>query len=261
MIRVINEGIRFNPKTNDFEFDFENNESSDLIEFVNPVLRSFDADDKTFWFGYEFSDTSTSDERKRFIYFLKGLTDRNVPELTLDRFLKRPLGELDKHIRTHSIDCFVCPRSGRSELVNKIIKAIGDVTSRDMKRCSIEAVKSIPSEINFDYERFDYEIENEYSKKQMLDYVNNVLMPKIHELDYFSLARDVRPKYRRFIMDYLNISEQDLNTAIKLEDARNVLVVDDILTTGNTIQELVRLIRKVNIDCNLYIYTLIGKSR
>lgn len=261
MLRVAIEGVSYNSDSDDFTFDFVDNDSKDLIEFVTPVLYTYDADDRTFWFGYEFSDTSTPNERAKFIHYIKGLTSKDISEVTLDRFLKRPLGELDKQIRTHSIDCFIYPRSGRSDLVNKMIKAIGDVTSRDMKRCSIEAIKSIPSEIKFDYDRFDSEIDDEYSKSQMLDYVDNVLLPKIHNLEYFSLARDVKPKYRRYIMDYLNISEQDLNTAVKLEAAENVLVVDDILTTGNTIQELVRLIRKVNTDCNIYIYTLIGRIK
>lgn len=261
MLRIINEGIKYNAEQDDFEFDFKNNDSSDIIEFVKPVLYTFDTDDKTFWFGYEFSDNSTPRERANFIHYIKGLNKNHADKVTMDRFIKRPLGELDKKIRTHSIDCFVCPKSGRSDLVNQIVKAIGDVTSRDIKRCSIEAIKSIPSEISFDYDRFDYEVTDEYAKKQMLDYVDNVLMPKIHNLDYFSLAKDVKPKYRPYIMNYLNISEQALDASIKLENAENVLIVDDILTTGNTVEELVRLIRKVNKDCNIYIYTLIGRSK
>ena len=145
MIKIINEGIKYNAETDDFEFDFDNNSPEDVIEFVKPVLYALDKDNKTFWFGYEFSENSTPRDRANFIHYIKGLNKNQISSVNMDRFLKRPLGELDKEIRTHDIDCFVCPKSGRSDLVDQIVKAIGDLTSRDIKRCSVESGRKLPS--------------------------------------------------------------------------------------------------------------------
>ena len=39
----------------------------------------------------------------------------------------------------------------------------------------------------------------------------------------------------------------------------NILVVDDINTTGSTLHEILRILGKVNSGANIYVYTLIGR--
>ena len=39
----------------------------------------------------------------------------------------------------------------------------------------------------------------------------------------------------------------------------NILVVDDINTTGSTLHEILRKLGQINQNCNIYVYTLIGK--
>ena len=52
----------------------------------------------------------------------------------------------------------------------------------------------------------------------------------------------------------------DIEKISKLQNGFNVLIVDDINTTGSTLQEILRQISILNPNCNIYIYTLIGKS-
>ena len=39
-----------------------------------------------------------------------------------------------------------------------------------------------------------------------------------------------------------------------------ILRVDDINTSGSTLREPLRIINEINSNCNIYIYTLIGKN-
>lgn len=42
-------------------------------------------------------------------------------------------------------------------------------------------------------------------------------------------------------------------------ESGNVLIVDDINTSGSTLNEVINQIHKINKDCKIYIFTLIGK--
>ena len=112
--------------------------------------------------------------------------------------------------------------------------------------------------IEFDWESFEADYgDDSYRYSQMSDYVKNELLPKIHNLDYFSLAHSVKPKYRRYIKNFLNLDEIQANRLASLK-GNNILIVDDINTSGATIDEILRIISLINNSCNIYIYTLIG---
>ena len=39
-----------------------------------------------------------------------------------------------------------------------------------------------------------------------------------------------------------------------------ILIVDDINTSGSTLTEILRIIKAINNQCEIYIFTLIGKE-
>lgn len=84
-------------------------------------------------------------------------------------------------------------------------------------------------------------------------------MPKIHNLTYFSIADSVKPKYRQYIKNYLNI---DKKAELAIESIQNgkILIVDDINTSGATLTEILRIVRSINSKCEIYIFTLIRKG-
>ena len=58
----------------------------------------------------------------------------------------------------------------------------------------------------------------------------------------------------------MNYLKPETNIAKETLDAKNILIVDDINTSGSTLRELLRIINEINSNCNIYIYTLIGKN-
>lgn len=92
----------------------------------------------------------------------------------------------------------------------------------------------------------------------MIAYINSELMPKLKSLDYFSIAQIVKSKYRPYITGFLDFKNiDDCNRFANLQGS-DILVVDDINTTGSTLHEILRKLGKLNNNCNIYIYTLIG---
>lgn len=251
-----NSGIRVN--NGNFVFDYTYNYPDDIIHIVSPQLYRSEHGNHIYWFGYKFNSQVSSKTRTKFINYIKGIGENKISDKELRRLIELPLSELDKQINLYDIDCFVYPKSGRSQLVSTMISIINRWTSHEMDRMSFELVKSAPIDIQFDWKSFESENDDGTNRyKQMKDYVENNLMPAIHELDYFSIAHSVKSKYRKYIMNYLNFKLEDIDKFAGLNGS-NILIVDDINTSGSTLEEIFRIINKINHTCNIFVYTLIG---
>lgn len=210
-----------------------------------------------YWLGYEFPKEMLPVQRAEFIHYLKWMSERKMPDEELRNFIERPLIELDRMINIYSIECLLYPESERSPLVKRMIEIINDFLPREVQRTYYELRKTNPKEIGFDWNMFESEIvKNTNQFHQMASYVMKQLIPKIKNLEYFSMAESVKVKYRRYIKDFLDFSESDVD-GLKRYNGKNILVVDDINTSGATLNEIIRMVRKINPDSKIYIYTLI----
>ena len=248
------EGIR---KTSDgYQVNFDKEDIDDIISFDISLYEST-IKDHVYQFGYKFNDNVNSKTRSNFVQWIKGLLpDKPTPEV-LRALIERPLSELHKRYNLSTFDCSVSPKSGRSELVNYIIKIKNEFLQHGAEKVSIDFVKSIPSKVHFDWKSFNDEYTGEIGDnryKQIKEYVDNML-DKIHRNEYFSIARYVKPKYRPYIMDYLEIPDNSKS----IVEADRILLIDDINTTGATINEILRIVGTFNSACEVFIFTLIGR--
>lgn len=257
----MNEGIRRTDKG--YIFDFEYNDVNDIIEAINPQLYTSSILDNVYWFGYKFKDEIDSKERAEFLRWIKGLSANKPTKEQVTQLIARSLHVLNKTTPLSSIECVVYPRSQRSELTTTIVGTLGDMLQRGTYFKTYSLVKSLPSSIEFDWESFDADFLGEIGDgryRQIKDYVDGELIPKIHNLSYFSLADSVKPKYRKYISNYLTFETEEQLRAFKHLQSPNILVVDDINTTGSTLKEILRTINFFNPDSTVFIYTLIGKE-
>lgn len=245
-------------ENNVFKFNFENDSENDIIKLAAYKLNYTRFKNNVYWFGYKFEENTTSSQRTDFINYIKGISG-NISEVDLRRFIELPLFSLAREFNTYNVDCFVYPLSQRSQLVTKMIEIIGECTQHDISRCSFELVKNAPTKIEFDWEMFESVHIDKQGYKQMVEHINNEILPKIKQLDYFSLAKNVKPKYRPFITNYIGFPNIEMLEKFKKLKGSNILIVDDINTSGSTLNEILRILNKVNQNCNIFIYTLIGK--
>ena len=256
-ICIRNAGVTKN--NNDYIFDFVNDTSGDIIHLATKSITKTRFKNNIYWFGYEFEQGVSSQERKEFIDYIKGIGTKKIPEHDLRHFIEFSLIR-NKVFDAYDIDCVVSPRSNRSELVQKILEVLNGTLMHFTNGCSYELIKTAPLEIEFDFERFEDEYGDNPNYGQMLVHVHNDIMPKIKNLEYFSLAKNVKPKYRPFITNYLGFPNVDELKKFQKMKGRNILIVDDINTSGSTLSEILRVLNKVNRNCNMFIYTLIGKQ-
>lgn len=250
-------GIR--NRNGEYEFDYSKDDINDIVNLAGPELYQSNVGPNIYWFGYQFNDDVSSKDRTEFIHAIKELTP-GISEDDLISFIDRPIFELDKVLSTYHIDAMVYPLSGRSPIVTKIVREINKYSSRGMDRVSFTLVKSAPYKISFDWQLFESDYSDDKNQyEQMKSYVENMLLPKIHEQGYFSLANSVKTKYRKYIKDFLNFSDSDIEKLQNLSEASDILVVDDINTSASTLEEILRNIRSLNTKSRIFIYTLIGR--
>lgn len=256
MNRVIMGGV--SPSDDGYKFDYTYNYPEDIIHLYTRKVYNTIFKGSVYYFGYEFNSNASSKDRSKFIHFIKGIDKPKISHHQLVQFIENPLNALDSQFDMQSIDCFVYPSSQRSQLVQEIVDVMNGYASREAHKVSYLLVKSAPTDIEFDWDAFesDYEVgTNQYN--QMKRYIDETLMPAIHSLDYFSLAQNVKPRYRKYIKNFLNMSKEDAIRFQRLKGQR-ILIVDDINTSGSTLNEILRTVKTINRECEIFIFTLIG---
>lgn len=236
---------------------------SDLMNLLDTDIYESNFLNNTYYFGYKFNSNASRKDRTIIIKWLKGLGSDNIDDITLRQFIRKPLTALNKRTNVTTFDLIIYPRSGRSNLTKVIISELNKLTSHNTQRKSFELVKSLPDSISFDWEMFnaDYDGEigdNQYN--QIRNYIENTLIPKIHDLSYFSIADNVKYKYRPYIQNYLEYETKDQENLVNAIENGKILIVDDINTSGSTLTEILRIVNAINNNCEIYIFTLIGKE-
>ena len=254
-------GVQFDGEQ--YHFNYDSNSVNDILELVSPQMYQSNIHNYLYWFGYKFNPQVSSKTRSQFIKDLKGIGEHNLNPEQVRKLIEAPLGELHRMVNLYHLDVLVYPTSGRSPLVNQMIEVISEWTSHGTFRKSFEFVKNCPKEVTFDWDMFESRYGGLEDKSQyfnMKNYVENKLLPAIHEQDYFSIAQSVKSKYRPFIQNFLSFKDgQALEEFSKLQTG-SILVVDDINTTGSTVNEILRILNTINENCHIFVYTLIGRD-
>lgn len=249
-------------ENNEVVVNFDLDNPNDLMNILEPDIYVSDFGGNVYYFGYTFNDFASRKERTTILKWLKNIDGSGIDEKTLRKFIDKPIRFFDNERNLSEFSLMLSPRSGRSNLTKVIVNELYKFTQHDLQRKSFELVKSLPKDVYFDWEAFnaDYDGDiwnNQYT--QIYNYIENIPMSKIHNLEYFFIADSVKPKYRQYIKNYLNINTTCESTIKAIVDGK-ILIVDDINTSGSTLTEIIRIIRRINNKAEIYIFTLIGKS-
>ena len=259
-------GVTYDNEKQMFVFDFEHDGEEDIVKLTGEGYQ-VEAFGKCFYYGYEFSDQVDSNVRSAFIKYVKFTKDlQSNPNLT--QFIKKAVDNLDKRINLYDYNLVVMPES--SSKVNQYMLRYIYRFAQPMLR-EMELVKSLPSSISFDMDAFEKQyfndvLENgrprytEAQKEEVRQSIANML-DLIHRKDYFSIAKDVKKsRWRPYITNFLKFATFADEELCKKIRQQNVLVIDDVTTSGSTLNEILRALRILNEDNEITIFSLIGKK-
>jgi len=259
-------GITFYDGNKKFVFDFEHDGATDIITLTGNGYK-VKAFGHCFYYGYEFSDDVPGGVRTEFIKYLKftgGL--KNNPDLT--DFIKRAVDALHKKIDLYDYDLVIMPESS-SEVNDYTMRYIYRFAQPKLQE--LQLVKALPENIDFDIKAYskqylDTTLENgrpRYTEKQKDDVKKSIqsMLDDIHKKDYFTIAKDVKKsRFRPYITRFLTFKTKEDEELCAQIRKQNVLIIDDVTTSGSTLNEILRTLRFINKDNKITIFSLIGRK-
>lgn len=258
-------GITYDIERQQFVFDFEHDDCDDIIRLTGTCYQ-VEAFGRCFYYGYEFADQVDGSLRSAFIKHVKFTEPlQDNPDLT--SFIKRAVDQLSRQINLYDYNLVVMPES--SSRVNQyMLRYIYRFAQPSLYK--MELVKALPAHISFDMDAYgkqylDDVLENgrpRYTESQKAEVRASIaqMLDLIHRKDYFSIAKDVRKsRFRPYMMNFLRFAskaDEELCASIRKQ---NVLIVDDVTTSGSTLGEILRTLRILNEDNDITIFSLIGR--
>ena len=258
-------GVRYDREQQRFVFDFEHDGAEDIVSLTGSGYQ-VEAFGKCFYYGYEFGGEVDGNVRSAFIHYVKFSDDlQNNPDLT--QFIQKAVNDLNNQINLYDYDLVVMPES--SSFVNRYMLRYIYRFAQPMLQ-EIELVKNLPASVSFDMTAYEKQylndvLENgrprytEAQKEEVREHIRQML-DLIHKKDYFTIARDVKKsRFRPYMMQFLRFAskaDEELCATIRQQ---NVLVIDDVTTSGSTLGEVLRTLRILNEDNKITIFSLIGR--
>lgn len=259
-------GITYDGFLQRFVFDFEHDGNSNNVSLTGTGYQ-VEAFGNCFYYGYEFAEQVDGAVRSAFIKHVKfsGPIQEN-PDLAT--FIKKAVDNLSHKINLYDYDLVVMPESSSkvNDYMLRYIYRFAQPTLRKM-----ELVKNLPANITFDMDAYEQQylddvLENgrpRYTAAQKNEAKQSInqMLDLIHKKDYFTIAKDVRKsRFRPYMMQFLKFASKADEQLCAIIRQQNVLIVDDIATSGSTINEILRTLRILNEDNNITIFSLIGRK-
>ena len=259
-------GVTFDNEKQMFVFDFEHDGAEDIVNLTGEgyQVRAFG---KCFYYGYEFSDQVDGNVRSAFINYVKFAKNlQDNPNLT--DFIKNAIDNLSKKINLYDYNLVVMPESSSkvNQYMLRYIYRFAQPTLRKM-----EFVKALPANISFDMDAYTEQYLDDvledgrprYTEAQKAEARQSIekMLDLIHQKDYFTIAKDVKKsRFRPYMMDFLRFASEADERLCESIRQQNVLIIDDVTTSGSTLNEVLRTLRILNEDNEITIFSLIGRK-
>ena len=135
----------------------------------------------------------------------------------------------------------------------------------------MELLKALPSNISFDMNAYEKQYLNDvlengrprYTETQKEEVRKTIerMLDLIHQKDYFTIAKDVKKsRFRPYMTNFLQFATPEDEQLCASIRQQNILVVDDVTTSGSTLNEILRTLRILNEDNTITIFSLIGRK-
>ena len=259
-------GITYDSENHRFVFDFEHDGTEDIVSLTGNGYQ-VEAFGKCFYYGYEFAENVEGTVRSAFIKHIKFTEPlQDYPELT--EFIKKAIDNLSHQINLYDYNLVVMPES--SSHINQYMLRYIYRFAQPMLR-KMESVKNLPANITFDMDGYEQQylndvLENgrarytETQKEEVRQSINQML-DLIHKKDYFTIAKDVKKsRFRPYMLQFLKFADKADEELCDSIRHQNVLIIDDVATSGSTINEILRTLRILNEDNEITIFSLIGRK-
>lgn len=264
---ILVEGVHYDNVNDCFVFDFTQDNEHDIVKLTNHGLIQSDTYNKCFYFKYQFENDVNSTLRGKFIEYIKfhnGMNNNDV-----NTFVKKAVNSLDDTIDLRDFNTIIYPQS-ISEINRKVISYIRLFGYPEF--LTFELVKEPPVDLSFDYVSYKREVLDathkignkvypKYTEEEKEKKIEDIrdMMEKLKKNEYFSIGRDMKYKYRKYLKNFYHFNNKEDEESFNKLKQPKVLIIDDVMTSGATLNYIINTIYKINSNATVVVFTLIGK--
>lgn len=243
------EGIYQNAEE-ELVFNFEDDQEGDIISLTRNKIYSSKHKGNVYYYGYRLNPQTPKSIRDKFLKYIK--TDEATRTEEVSELINKCLDNFYEDIETNKIDLIVKIPSG-GNLVNLIVNEINS---------NFESIDSITLE-----KRPTIEVEVDYDK-----YINSGRPKTQEQIDEFKKSmsaalkrqdpdlafeiKQISTKYRGYIKQIFNFGRDQYD----LTNVSNILIIDDIATSKNSLTMAAKLLREAGYAGNIYLFSLFRNS-
>lgn len=225
-------------------YDWDRDEPEDILPLATQKVSK--STKKGHLFYYAFKANKGHDDWKEFLDTFKHSNDVEALKELTDHIANRLMMEFN------SFECILYPKS--SSILNELM--IESLHMIDEFIPAYPVSKLSPKDVSFNWDLFEESFHGtSESHEKMVKRINSML-DRIHKSDTFSLQKQVYPMLRKYITGFLDIGDFE----VALDDIINsqtILILDDIVTSGQTTSEIIRMLEDIGFEGDTVIFSLI----
>lgn len=248
-------------ESGDINFTWNKDSTQDVMYLANDTSGGFSKDGLRIVYGYKFSDSATSTQKKIVRDYLKrvNISDELYSE-NIQEFVDNAILRLDERYSLEQFEATMYIKSTTGfSLVDLMRESIW--TYRKNLNFDFRLVKAMYQHVKFNTEKaYQALIDSGMDKLQALHEVQ-FTSEKFESLkqsgQLFQMKRFISKEIRNGFYDFLQFaSEKERNVYASLQGV-NVLIFDDFLTSGSTITEVNRYLHSINNRNQLTAFVLV----
>lgn len=226
-----------------FVIDWNDNHPSDVVKFDSTCAHLTKFNKQLRCFGYRINKTADKIDRSDFIRFIK----ENANTSYVRELIEKLLADFYEKSFIKNFD-YILKLPSRSPLNSLICDCIVDKFDDAVV---IDCYKLPITELTFDWERFTKSFKGDYID-QFKKYMENYIA-ELKKDSTFSISK-ISPKYRRYFRPMIKFGD----TAIDKDS--DILIVDDVFTTGSTLNVVFDQLQEIGFNGNIVTLTLINNN-
>lgn len=237
------EGIR-EATVNGYMLDWNSDEPEDLVKLEGTCIHITKFNKYIRCYGYKLNKTPLNkNSRNKFLSYIKAESTPMRLELINkcieDFYSKCNIKDFDYVIKTPS----------KSSLNDDIINELSKFDNFQL----IDASKKPVEHLELDMDEINSKFKKDY-KEGFIKYLQSIIDAN-KKSGKFSIST-FKPQYRNFIKPMITFGEVDIEN----DSSTNLLIVDDIFTSGSTINMVLKLLNDIDFQGNVVVLTLFQNS-
>ena len=267
------EGVRRAWDKEHYLVDFDKDLEDDIILLTKDTSGEYKSDNLTYYYGYRFNPKCSQKEQAEFRNALKHKMDSKAVfySNSVHDFVENGLYKMDELKRLNDFGVVISTANSYNEqtLTGKMCQICFDLINDDAEALNMRLLKKLCEDVTFDEERARVALRktrsyggSEEAIDEVIDSLKNQFEKAIEEGGLFKIKRYQPVAGRAGFIDFLKFAnEREQHIYETLREGTEVLVCEDFITSGSTVNEIIRFLNTVNPKNKISVFVLIDQLR